>query len=493
LAFLAEKVQKRTFSKRVVLFTRKGQDDVYPLIEASQGRGNQTWVHPWVAISLAMWISPEFHFLVIEWTSRFLGGDRTLVRDVVERCDKVHGTVSMSTVSSVSKEQHQHDPGELAAAHLRLAQYQSEVLTLQSELKAALAQQTKLQQSVNTAEGALVAAGVQYKQQLHTAAEAVAKQHEKHQDELDTASVQHKQQLAAKGTEVRKLQEQLSTMGADLDTQCLHLDQQLADVSAQLSRSEESKCGLEKEVSSKKRKVSQLQTKVLRSEQRLGQQDEEMSALRSSLQQCRVSVARMHHGGGLLSTQNTHLFQSLLQRQSGTGPSSSMPSRFVALKRLSPASNGRDDPLVHALVKDTLAAIGENLNRFRKASAPTRAVLLEAVTAVVGQQCDDHPDRHGQPLVLSSNVCLTNFLCRTIKQILGLKHATYCTAGQLYGYACRANEWFASRGLSGEYQLVQEADLATALRLQGRVGHAVPRLNRVDIRRHFAVVRLLQS
>jgi hypothetical protein len=484
LAYLAERVTKVTLSKKVVVLAEKGQDDVYALIRVGGHRGKHSWVHPRVAIDLASWLSPAFHYAVCAWVARFLSGDRTLVQDVVERCDEVHGTVSMSTVSSVSKEQHQHDPEKLPAAHIQLAQYQSEVVILKAQLNTALTQQTKLQQSLEASEGArnhLSTAALQHEKQLDAAGAAMADLAALHEEKLDT-----------KRAEVAELQKQLARMGVDVAAQCLHLDQQLADVSMKLSQTEDRKSILEKEVARKKRKVSDLTTQVLQSEHLLGQKDDQMSELRCSLQQCRLTVDRMRHGGGLLATQNTCLFQSLLQRQSDTGPSSSMPSRFVALKRLDFNSNGHDDPLVHALVKDTLAAIGENLNRFRKATAPTRAVLLEAVTAVVGQQCDDRPDRHGQPLVLSSNVCLTNFLCRTVKQVLGLKHATYCTAGQLYGYACRTNEWFASRGLGGEYQLVQELDLATALRLQQRVGHVVPRLNRVDIRRHFVVVGRLE-
>jgi hypothetical protein len=478
LAFVAENIQKRIFSKKVVLFIEQGQPDVYALIESSKGRGNQTWVHPWVAISLAMWISPEFNFHVIEWTSRFLSGDQTLVKDVVDRCDEVHGTVSMSTVSSVSKEQHQRDPEKLPAAHLRLAQYQSEVETLKGQLKNALAH---LEASEGT-KNDLSTTVAQYKKQLDAAAAA----------RVDLAT-QHKEQLATERAEVAKIQKQLATMGVDVAAQCLHLDQQLADVSKKLSQTKGRESSLEKEVANKKRKVSDLKTQVLESEQLLGKKDEQMTELRNSLQQCRLTVGRMHRGGALLSAQNTHLFQTLLQRQTDTAPLSSMPSRFVALKGLTAASNGHDNPVVHALVKDTLAAIGENLNRFRMSTAPPRSVLVGAVTSIVGQACDDHPDRNGQQLVLSSNVCLTNFLCRSVKRVLGLKHATYCTAGQLYGYVCRANEWFVSRGLGGEYQLVQEADLATTLQLRRRIGHAVQRLNQVDIRHHFVVVRRLEG
>jgi hypothetical protein len=104
---ISERVQRWTLLKKVVVIAENNQDDVYVLIMVGGHRGKQSLVHPWVAISLAMWISPEFHFLIIEWTSSFLSGDRTLVRDVVERCDGVHGTVSMSTVSSVCKDQHQ--------------------------------------------------------------------------------------------------------------------------------------------------------------------------------------------------------------------------------------------------------------------------------------------------------------------------------------------------------------------------------------------------
>ncbi len=51
-----------------------------------------TWIHPKVAIHFAMWISPEFSVKVIDWVHRFLQGDITLVRDIVERHDAVNNT-----------------------------------------------------------------------------------------------------------------------------------------------------------------------------------------------------------------------------------------------------------------------------------------------------------------------------------------------------------------------------------------------------------------
>ena len=63
------------------------------LIENSQIRsdlGGGTWMHPKVALYLAMWISPSFAIVVMDWTSRFIAGDLTLVHDLVDR----HETVS---------------------------------------------------------------------------------------------------------------------------------------------------------------------------------------------------------------------------------------------------------------------------------------------------------------------------------------------------------------------------------------------------------------
>ena len=48
------------------------------------GHGHCTWLHPMVAIHLAMWISAEFAVRVMDWTFRFIIGDLTLVEDLVE-------------------------------------------------------------------------------------------------------------------------------------------------------------------------------------------------------------------------------------------------------------------------------------------------------------------------------------------------------------------------------------------------------------------------
>ncbi len=76
-----------------------------PLIEvitkgANENRG--TWVHPKIAIHLAMWISPTFSVKVIDWVHRFLNGDITLVKDIVDRHDAVNNTTSEVLITSLN-------------------------------------------------------------------------------------------------------------------------------------------------------------------------------------------------------------------------------------------------------------------------------------------------------------------------------------------------------------------------------------------------------
>ena len=54
------------------------------------GHGHCTWLHPMVAIHLAMRISAEFAVRVMDWTFRFIIGDLTLVEDLVECHEEVN-------------------------------------------------------------------------------------------------------------------------------------------------------------------------------------------------------------------------------------------------------------------------------------------------------------------------------------------------------------------------------------------------------------------
>ena len=54
-----------------------------------------------VALYLAMWISPSFAIVVMDWTSRFISGDLALVHDLVDRHESVNvGTRVKATVTT---------------------------------------------------------------------------------------------------------------------------------------------------------------------------------------------------------------------------------------------------------------------------------------------------------------------------------------------------------------------------------------------------------
>jgi hypothetical protein len=75
--------------------------DPTALIFTRRGRGNHTWIHPYVAIDLAMWCSDEFYFEVIQWTSRFLSGDLNTIRVAIANRDAVQGTTTLVTTTTV--------------------------------------------------------------------------------------------------------------------------------------------------------------------------------------------------------------------------------------------------------------------------------------------------------------------------------------------------------------------------------------------------------
>ena len=71
-------------------------------IGLNENRG--TWVHPKVAIHLAMWISPSFAVQVTDWVYRFLSGDISLVKDVVDRHDAINNTESKIFIETQNKQ-----------------------------------------------------------------------------------------------------------------------------------------------------------------------------------------------------------------------------------------------------------------------------------------------------------------------------------------------------------------------------------------------------
>ncbi len=77
------------------------------LVQSTQGgdpKKQGTWVHPRVAIHLAQWISPRFAVQVTDWVLRFMSGDLTLVAEVVERHDAIHGTSSQVLIETMSNQ-----------------------------------------------------------------------------------------------------------------------------------------------------------------------------------------------------------------------------------------------------------------------------------------------------------------------------------------------------------------------------------------------------
>lgn len=50
-----------------------------------------SWIHPQVATHLAQWLSPKFAVQVNRWVLRYLAGDITLVKDVVQQHELVTG------------------------------------------------------------------------------------------------------------------------------------------------------------------------------------------------------------------------------------------------------------------------------------------------------------------------------------------------------------------------------------------------------------------
>jgi hypothetical protein len=63
-----------------------------------------TWIHPKLAIHFAMWISPAFSVEVISWVERFMRGDVTLVKDIIDRHDAINNTTSEVFITTLNNQ-----------------------------------------------------------------------------------------------------------------------------------------------------------------------------------------------------------------------------------------------------------------------------------------------------------------------------------------------------------------------------------------------------
>ena len=384
------------------------------------------FLHPRAAHVIALnWFKPEIASVASEFFYRFLAGDASLVHDVADRVDLVHGTKSLLTRTVVDKDESDET---LAKAHAKAAQYQAEVVTLQSQLRDAIT---------------------------------------KHAAALTAQASKHGQDLSAIMATATKLSAQVTESSAEIALLTTKQEQATAQAessSAEIARLTAQLAGLGVD---SQRKADRL-TFEIRKRRRL----------------CKVM---RQNDAANEKTLAVHLLQTSAEEPvDGTGEQpacNSMPARFIALRGVNEATNGLDHKIVHALIKECLAAIGENLMKFQRATGASRARLVGCISAILDEQAEDNANNP-----LTSNVFIANLLCANLKRVHGLQHATHLTLGALYTHVRRANRWFADRLLSPEFQLVQANDLAVVL---GYEHHERPRLvkyNPCDIRVHFPTV-----
>ena len=97
--------ETQAFLEALSLQTRISVCKLVEISHARSDRGGGTWIHPEVAIHLAMWLDAHFAVQVIQWTSRFISGDLTLVHDLAERHETVHpGAQVRATVTTAGPE-----------------------------------------------------------------------------------------------------------------------------------------------------------------------------------------------------------------------------------------------------------------------------------------------------------------------------------------------------------------------------------------------------
>ena len=76
--------EKDRTNEYVELLSDKTGIEVYDLIQKrGEGRSREVWIHPKLAISFAMWLSPEFEMMVSEWVEKWLLTGQTPVQQPI--------------------------------------------------------------------------------------------------------------------------------------------------------------------------------------------------------------------------------------------------------------------------------------------------------------------------------------------------------------------------------------------------------------------------
>jgi KilA-N domain len=73
-------------------------------VTTGPNKNRGTWIHPYAEIHLAQWISAKFAVQVTDWVFRFMSGDLSLVKEVVQRHDEINNTQSSVLVDTISKD-----------------------------------------------------------------------------------------------------------------------------------------------------------------------------------------------------------------------------------------------------------------------------------------------------------------------------------------------------------------------------------------------------
>ena len=82
-------------------------------------------------------------------------------------------------------------------------------------------------------------------------------------------------------------------------------------------------------------------------------------------------------------------------------------------------------------------------------------------------------------------MAIRNLLCANLKRIWKLDNSMWCNIGQIYRITRASNQWFQSKGMSAEFQLIAEHDIECLLGMQGRKLPSFPKYSVADVRNFF--------
>jgi septal ring factor EnvC (AmiA/AmiB activator) len=476
------------------------------LVESKVGGNHSgTWVHPKVAIHLAMWISPAFAVHVIDWVFRFISGDPSLVGEVAAR------------VEDVNRKELDEAMDKIALLQMSLNDAQAENLELVSMLTSLENENSNLDIEVTSAR----AQAELIREAVHEANEQIDKLKSEKQAAYDTLKNMNKQYkkavadadrmnavLMSREENLKSLTTQYENLSKAMDearTKFNAMEQSETDAKIEAKKALTELRGIKIRASEK---FKYLNEKIKETHQRLKQEMRDCKKINKDLNVAKEKLADTRNELRESKKEATdakndrrvaidrynamvELGRVGLDCLKQTGRYISQPTRFTAVN-LGPLggweSNGGERFDLRTVIKNMYENMAYSIFQMS-----LHGICLDGEMIQVLAHATNDPELEINNI--KSPVSIKMGIYGSVRKILGLKHSTYATIRQAYEISTRYNSvietMYDQRSVG--YHLIQPNDIRLLMRYNPNVEPVIePPVVRIRLRQPRIVGFLLQ-